>query len=259
VLVNGESLEAYRLAEEFANYESRDDHFSAVQAQALVAAEFYKGLLEVVAKQNGLASESLLRSLFESAANAAILAKNRAKLSDFIRHGQFTQLRLLRFNEIEDPAIKAYVENAIKITEDDFHALFNEFKATDWHKLKTRDSFKEAGYSEEMYDKYFRRASAYSHGEPYVCVRPSDHTWKRWGVSPHPARWKTLCIGSYIFGTYALLQMMTIVNSEFELGLDERIRNVTQQIDAFKERHVEGIRSSFEEVAKASIDLEGGR
>src|SRR6266851_5180921 len=111
-----EAVGIYRLTERIAALPSDDEHFKAVQAQCLVLNQMYLGVLDLCAKQNGLAAEALLRSLFESGVTTALLAKNKGKLDDFKRYGQFVHLRLLHFNTLGSP-IKEVVEKLVNQTD----------------------------------------------------------------------------------------------------------------------------------------------
>ena len=178
-----EGVLIYELAKKVAEQKTEDNHFQAVQAQILVTNQIYFAIFRMVADKNGLAAETLLRTLLDSSINCIILAKHKEKLPDFIRNGQFTHLRLIRFAE----AMKERFEPMVKATEPDWDPLFKEFKNTDWHKLSTRESFVEAEFKPAMYDQFFRRASAYAHAEPFIVVRRSDNTWKNWTVDHgHP-------------------------------------------------------------------------
>jgi len=125
---------------------ANNPHFRAVQAQCAFANEIYLGVLELCAKKNGIAAEALVRTLFETVVNGAILAKHREKLPDFIRHGKFTQLRVLHFTDPPEP-FRAKRDKLKKATDAELQELFKEFKDTRWHKLSTKDSFVEAGLS----------------------------------------------------------------------------------------------------------------
>lgn len=230
----------YKLAKRVAEQTATDEHRRAVNAQVLFANQIYFAIFRMVADQNGLAAEALLRTLFESAVNCVILAKHKEKLNDFIRYGQFTHLRLLRFNDV----MKEVTDALVKATEAEWEKLFAEFKAAEWHKLGTRDSFIEAELEPEMYDKYFRRASAIAHGEPYVTVHRTDATWKNWTVSARPDHWKTLTIGAYVLACYMMLRSLAVVSREFKLGLEEEIKQLLAQVDELKGKHIEAIKKA---------------
>src|SRR6266567_2143418 len=117
-----EGGEIYKLVEHISGTRTEDEHFHAVQAQCQFVSQIYLGLLHMSAQGNGLAAESLLRTTFESAVNCIILAKHKAKLPDFIRYGQFTDLRLLRFNTLPSP-IKERVDRLIQATDPDWTPL----------------------------------------------------------------------------------------------------------------------------------------
>jgi Family of unknown function (DUF5677) len=116
-----------------------------------------------------LAGEALLRTLFEVAVSAIILAKHRDRLEHFVGHARFTELRMMRV--IEVPALKEQLAPTIAATEREFQQLWAEFKDQRWHKMGTKDSFIKAEFQPAIYDGYYRRASAIAHGQPYVTVR----------------------------------------------------------------------------------------
>jgi hypothetical protein len=192
--------------------------------------------------QNGLAAESLLRTLFETAINAIILAKHKELLKDFIRQGHFQRLQMLRFTDIGREQIDAL----IKSTEDDWQKLSAEFKHTDWHKLKTSQSFSEAEMPAGMYDKYFRRASAFAHGEPYVVVRNTDETFKNWTAEAQPDLWKWLAEGATIHAYFVMWHLLAIIDREFKFGLEEVLKELVQQLEAGREKLSKAAQSALE-------------
>jgi len=245
-MADAEGMLISNLIERVIDIKTDDDHFKAVQAQSQFVNQVYIGILQMVISENGVCAESLLRTLFESAVNCVILAKHKEKLNDFIRAGQFAHLRMLRFSTLPDPFKKRFDE-IIKMTEADWKPLFDEFQNCDWHKLKTRDSFIEAGHKPNVYDEYYRRASAYSHGEPYTVVLKTDNTWKKWTVEAQPDRWKKIAAGTRVFGSLAVLHMLAIINVEFRLSIDEELRNLGKQVSDWREKHVEAVKQAFEE------------
>jgi len=222
------------LSKKVAEQKTDNEPLRAVQAQIAVTNQVYIAICRMVADQNGIAAEALLRTLFDSAINCIVLAKHKEKLKDFIRNGQFTHLRLIRFTDVVPEKIKPLVA----ATEDDWEAL-SEFKSTDWHKLGTKDSFKEAEYEADMYDKYFRRASSYAHAEPYITICPKDKTWKSWGIEVSLVRWKNAAFGVYGLACNAMLHMLAIVNREFKLGIDAEFEKPLALVKALKAKYVE--------------------
>lgn len=235
-----EGVLIFKLATKIAEKHTDNEHLKAVQAQIMVANQIYFAIFRMVADQNGLAIESLLRTLFESSIDCIILTKHKEKLQDFIRNGQFAHLRLIRFNDVMPETIKPL----IAATENDWNILFPEFKSTDWHKFKTKDSFAEAEYKAAMYDKYFHRASSYAHAEPFITVRPKDQTWQNWGIDVNPARWKTLTLGAYGLACDAMLHMLAIVNREFKLVVDAEFEKPLALVQAYKAKHIDMIKQS---------------
>jgi hypothetical protein len=223
------------MAQCVAEQKSEDPHFKAVLAQLTVTNNFYLGLIHMVANENGLAAEALLRSLFDSAVNCIILAKHKEKLQDFLRNGHFMHLRLIRFSDI----IKERFTPLLEATEKEWKELIAEFKNTDWHKLGTRDSFVEAEYEPQIYDQFFRRASAYAHAEPFIVVRRPDNTWKNWTIEARPELWKKLGVGVYGMASMAMLHMLAILNREFNLGIEEEFARAKAVVDEFKAKHIQ--------------------
>lgn len=236
-----EGVMIFNLAKKVAERKTDNEHLKAVQAQVQVANQIYFAIFRMVADQNGLAAESLLRTLFDTAVNCVILAKHKDKLLDFIRNGQFTHLQLIRFTEVVPERVKPLVA----ATEDDWKILSPEFKSTEWHKLKTRDSFVEAECKPEMYDKYFRRASSYAHGEPFITVRRTDDTWKNWIVEARPENWKILTIGAYGLACDMMLHMLVILNREFKLGIDEEFAKPIALVQDLKVTHIALMQKQF--------------
>jgi len=235
-----EGVLIFNLAKKIAEHPTNNEHLKAVQAQILCTNQIYFAVFRMVADQNGLAVESLLRTLFESCINAIILAKHKEKLQDFIRAGQFAHLRLIRFNDVLPETIKPLVA----ATENDWNVLFPEFKNSDWHKIGTKDSFAAAEYKAEMYDKYFRRASSFAHAEPYIVVRPRDEKWQTWGIDVNPARWKTLTVGAYGLACDAMLHMLAIVDREFRLGVEADFQKPVAMVQAYMAKHIDAIKQT---------------
>ncbi len=238
-----EGVLIYQLANKVAEQKTDSGHLRAVQAQLQVVNQVYFAIFRMVQDQNGIAAESLLRTLFDAAVNCIILAKHKDKLQDFFRNGQFTHLRLIRFTQV----MKEKFEPLIKATEKDWDVLFPEFKNTDWHKLGTKDSFIEAEFKPEMYDQYFRRASAYAHGEPFITVRRTDESWKNWSIDARPKLWRSLTIGVYGLASNAMLHMLAIISREFKLGIEGEFEKPKMMLEALKAEHIQAIKQMFEE------------
>jgi hypothetical protein len=224
---------------------TEDEHLHAVQAQIAFATDIYCGILEVYSSHNGLAGEALLRTLFEVAASTIILAKHRDKLKDFVRHARFTELRLMRV--IEVPALKKRLAPTIAATEKEFQEVWAEFKEQRWHKMRAKDSFIEAEFQPGFYDRYYRRASAIAHGQPYVTVRNGK-------VGARPIAWKNMSIGAANMASLLILHLLAIVSREFKLNLDKEIGELAKEVDARAKRHMEAIRKAagIEEGSKGS-------
>jgi hypothetical protein len=229
------SADIVRLARRVTEIKTDDDHLSAVQAQIAYSNEIFTGILSACAERNGLAGEALLRTLFEVIASTIILAKHRDKLDDFIRNGRFTELRMMRV--IEARALKEGLAPTIAATETEFQQLWADFKEERWHKLGTKESFIEAEFQPSICDRYYRRASAIAHGQPYVTVRDGK-------VQARPRAWKNLCIGAANMAMLLITFLLAIVSREFKLGLDKEITELHQQADAHAARHMDAIRKA---------------
>ncbi len=214
---------------------AEDALLEAVQAQIAFATEVYRGILEVCSSQNGLAGEALLRTLFEVVASTIILAKHRDKLKEFVRHGRFTELRMMRV--IEVPELKKRLAPAIAATEKEFRELWDEFKEPRWHKMATKDSFIEAEFPLDIYDRYYRRASAIAHGQPYVTARNGK-------VEARPVEWKDMAIGAANMASLLFVLLLAIVSREFKLALDKEIEELRKTIDAHARNHMAAIRQA---------------
>jgi hypothetical protein len=223
------------LATRVSQQKTEDNHFHAVQAQIAFATNIYNGLLEVCSGQNGLAAEALLRTLFEVTASAIILAKHRNKVTEFLKHGRLTELRMMRV--IEVPALKERLAPTIAATEKEFQELWAEFKEDRWHKMQTKQSFIEAEFQPGIYDRYYRRASAIAHGQPYETARGGK-------IEAGPIAWKNLSTGAANMASLLMVLLLAIVNREFKLGLDEEIAQLQVEADAPAQRHMDAIRKA---------------
>jgi hypothetical protein len=222
-----------QLATHISQQKTDDDHFHAVQVQIAFAINIYSGVLEVCSTQNGLAGEALLRTLFEVTANAIILAKHKNKVKDFVRQARLTELRMMRV--IEVPALKERLAPAIAATEKEFQELWAEFKEQRWHKIGTKESFIEAEFPAGIYDRYYRRASAIAHGQPYATARGGK-------VEARPTAWKNFGTGAANMASLLVVLLLAIVNREFKLGLDKEIAELQKQADAPAKRHMDAIK-----------------
>jgi hypothetical protein len=213
---------------------SDNPHLNAVRAQVSYAGEIYRGIIEVSSEGNGLAGEALTRTVFEVVTSTIILAKHGEKFQEFIRHGRFTELRMLRV--IETASLKARLAAVVAATEAEYRQLFDEFKEQRWHKLGTRDSFKEAEFQPDMYDRYYRRASAVAHGQPYVTVRHGT-------VQARPIAWKNLSTGALNTASLLMIFLLMIVSREFKLGLEKEIDELNREVHDAAFKHMDAIRN----------------
>ncbi len=173
------------------------------------------------------------RTLFEVTASAIILAKHGNKTKDFVTHGRLTELRMMRV--IEEPSLKERLAPIIAATEKEFQELSAEFKEERWHKMRTKESFIEAEFQPGIYDRYYRRASAIAHGQPYETVRGGK-------VEARPAAWGNLSTGAANMASLLMVLLLAIANREFELGLDKEIAHLQKEADAHAQRHMDAIR-----------------
>ena len=207
-------------------------HFEAVQAQLAFAKTIFLGLMSVSAEKNGLAAESLVRTLFEVATNTIILAKHSDRLPVFVRHGRLTELRMMRF--IEQPELKERLAEVIKETDKEFQDLWEEFDERPWHNLKTKEALADAEFEAGMYDRYFRRASAIAHGHPYETVRGGK-------VAARPVAWNNLSTGAANLGRLLMIFLIQIVNREFTLNLKREIEALDAEVHALINPHKKAI------------------
>jgi hypothetical protein len=227
----------FHFSKHIAETTTTDAHRSAVFAQLAVANQIFDGIDAVCEKENGLSAEALLRTLFEAAANAIILAKHPEKLAEFIGHGRMTELRMIRV--IESPALKARLEPSIKATEQEFQELWARYKENRWHGLGTTASFEEAELESNVYDRYYRRASAISHGQPYVVVRKGE-------VRARQTAWKSLSFGARNMAMLMMVTLLTILNREFKLGADGDVKALAEEVDNRLQKHMGEIQKVVE-------------
>ncbi|PYU29552.1 MAG: hypothetical protein DMG31_17060 [Acidobacteria bacterium] len=85
-----------------------------------------------------------------------------------------------------------------------------------------------------MYDRYFRRASAIAHGQPYVTVR-------RGKVAARPIAWNNLSMGAANLGRLLMVFLIQIVNREFTLNLKAEIATLDAEVQALINPHKKAI------------------
>jgi hypothetical protein len=158
-----------------------------------------------------------------------ILAKNPEKLGDFIEHGRMTEIRMMRV--IETPALKERLEPAVQVTETEFQRLWAKFNENRWHRLGTKESFAQAEFESSVYDRFYRRASAIAHGQPYVTVRQGQ-------VRARSTAWKNLSLGVRNQSMLMMATLLATLNREFKLGLDDKLVGLQQDIDAHLIQHM---------------------
>jgi hypothetical protein len=203
--------------------ETKNDqpHLQAVQAQVVFAIYIFDGLLRECSNGNGLAGEILLRTLFEALTGTIILAKHPDTLERFIRHGRFTELRVL--HSISAPELKARAGDEIRNTEAELNALWKEFGEERWHGLKTKPSFDEAELPPGFYEKYYRRASAIAHAQPYVTVREGK-------VGPRRVAWENLAKTAPNMARLLMGLLLKVLDREFKLNLNDEIAAMDAEI-----------------------------
>ena len=226
------SVSILNLSKQIAASPNVDEHRGAVLAQLAFSNQIFEGITAVCEKGNGVSAEALLRTLFETLSSAVILAKHPEKLKDFIDHGRMTELRMLRV--IETPSLKQRLDKTVKATEAEFQQLWAKFNERRWHGLGTRESFTEAEFGPNAYDRYYRRASAISHGQPYVTVREGK-------VKARPIAWKNFSIGAENMAMLVLCTSLAILNREFKLGVDNDLAKLQAPLDAHLKQHMNQI------------------
>jgi hypothetical protein len=116
-----------------------------------------------------------------------------------------------------------------------FHSQFSCSAGPDrWHGLGTKESFAQAEFESNAYDRYYRRASAIAHGQPYVTVRQGQ-------VRARSTAWKNLSLGVRNQAMLMMATLLGILNREFELGLEDKLGGLQQDIEAHLKQHMEDI------------------
>jgi hypothetical protein len=138
---------------------------------------------------------------------------------------------------LEVTALKARLAPTIVATEMEFQELWAEFKEERWHKMRTKESFIEAEFPPGIYDRYYRRASAIAHGQPYETVRGGK-------VEARPAAWRNLSTGAANIASLLIVLLLAIVNREFKLGLDKEIAQLQKEADVPAQRHMDAIKKA---------------
>jgi Family of unknown function (DUF5677) len=218
-----------QLAAEVSKLPTEDEHLYAVQAQIVVASQIYGGIAQVCANQNGLAGEALLRTLFEVITSAIILAKSRVRLTEFVRHGRFTRLSLMR--HMRTGRFEKRLAQEIAATEEEFQKLRAEFGNERWHKMGTTASFTAAEFAEGTYDSFYRRSSVIAHGQPYVTV------WNG-KVDARLMVWERLSAGVVMMSDMLMVIFLSTVIREFKLGLNDKIVRLLDEADAATKDHL---------------------
>jgi hypothetical protein len=227
----------FAFSTQIAERKEEDEHHMAVLAQLTFANQVFEGITRVSETGNGICAESLLRTLFETLTSMTILAKHPEKLQDFVDHGRMTELRMMRV--IESPALKKRLEKSVNQTDAEFQKLWAKFNERSWHGLSTKEAFGEAEFGLGTYNRYYRRASAIAHGQPYVTVRGGK-------VRARPTAWKNMSIGAENMAMLMLLTSLEILKREFKLEVD--LTEPREKLDAHLKQHM----SQIEKMADAN-------
>jgi hypothetical protein len=219
-----------------------DEHFQAVQVVCEAVREVYLGLLDLIAQQRGLAAQALARTLFQTIVSGVVLVRNPEKLEDFRRHGKYTQLRTLHFSEFGlDEKSRSEREELQTHYASEIDALYKEFGEREWHKLATKEAFIAAGFKPDVYDKYYRPASAIAHGQPHAIVTKVGNEWK-FGRSNSKNAHHT--IGTYVIGGMMLMHFLSEINQHFKLGIQAKLEECNRAMEVHKESHYSIFRQS---------------
>jgi hypothetical protein len=217
------------------------EHFQALQVICESAREIYLGLLHLIAQQLGLPAQALARTLFETVVSGVLLARQPEKLEDFRNHGKYTQLRTLHFSEFGLDEKSTAQRKALQAQfAPEIAALFAEFGDQNWHKLTAKKAFVAAGFSADLYDKYYRPASAIAHGQPHAMVETVGADWK---FSRSGLKNAHQTIGTYVVTGIMLLHFLAELNEHFKLGIESSLSDCNRAIQAHKEAHYEVFRS----------------
>jgi Family of unknown function (DUF5677) len=214
-------------------------HFQAVQAQCAFAVKVNAGILHLVAVRNGASAQALLRTLFETIVSVVILAKHPEKLDDFRNHGKLAAFRTARAIPADSPMAKK-LKGFIDATSAEHDALYAYFKAAGWHwhLLTTKDSFTEAGMPEKFWERFYGRASAISHGQPYVVVQHLDMEGKSWEIKPRYTEWDDWADKAHMMGLLLMLHMVESVSNIFSLGLEAELMPLSAQVQAIAQQQM---------------------
>jgi hypothetical protein len=212
-----------------------NEHFQAVQVLCEAVREVYLGLLDLIAQQRGLAAQALARTLFQTIVSGVVLIRNPEKLEDFRRHGKYTQLRTLHFSEFNmDEKSRSEREELQARHASEIDVLYKEFGEREWHKLATKEAFTAAGFKPDVYDKYYRPASAIAHGQPHAIVTKVGDEWKFRRSNSKNAH---QTIGTYVISGMMLVHFLSEINQHYKLGIEAKLKECNQAIEVHKESH----------------------
>lgn len=217
-------------------------HFHAVQAQCAFAIEAYIGVLQVVDAQNGIAAMSLGRTLFGAVVSAVILAKHQEKLDDFKNHGKLTTFQMARSipsdSRFGSPGLKKFRDE----TKSECDALSAYFKPTrNWHRFATTETFDEAELPTGWRGRYYVRASAIAHGDPFPVVQQFDKESKDYKIQAGPEEWKRWTEKERVMSMLLMIHMIERLSRVFALGLESEIAPVRQQIEGTARQQMQGL------------------
>ena len=207
-------------------------------AHLAFANEVFEGITTVCEKGNGISAESLVCTLFETLTGTVILAKHPEKLQDFVEQGRMTELRMMRV--IETPVLKKRLERAVKATDAEFQKLWIKFNERSWHGLNTKEAFAEAEFGTDVYNRYYRRASAIAHGQPYVTAHRGE-------VRARPNAWKRLPVAAENMAMLMLSTSLIVSSRECKLAFDHDLTNLQQLLNAHLRKHMDEIEGTADQ------------
>lgn len=233
-----EAAELASMLHAIANAAERDEHFRAVQLLCTVVSDLYTGILALVANQNGIAAQALVRTLFETIVTTVILANRPDLLETFRRHGKYTHLRTLHFakTDISEEAGKKRAALHAKY-KNEIETLHNEFGDKHWHGLTTSDAIGAAGFEKNLHGRYYRPASAVAHGQPHTIVRFGEQgacTFQRTTSGK-----VNQLYGAYILSSMMVAHLLERIGSIFGFDFFERLEVSRSGINVWKARHVD--------------------
>jgi len=230
------------LAKKITHPSAEDDHFKAVQAQCAAALEVYAGILTLVAEDNGISAQSLVRTLFETIVGAVLLAKDPNKLSDFGKHAKLTLLRMSETTPEESTFGKKELTVKLRNLARSQCALLEKYfkPSSNWYRLRRKEGFAEAELPKNFYESFYIRASAIAHGDPLTVFKPSNSDLNTWVIRPMYEEWRNNWpMLAYVMSMYLMLHMIEQTSKCFNLGLNDEMASISRDVGVIAAKQME--------------------